>query len=134
MESKTVRLMTCESPVEANLIKGRLENEGIRCFITNENFSGLMPNYNNIMGAGAEIIIDKRDYEKAQELLELNKKRDLLCPHCKSSNVRMSLGKNWFRKLVVIVISLFSAVPFNNINSGYYCKDCGREFRNMVNS
>ncbi|MDQ2177301.1 DUF2007 domain-containing protein [Marinifilum sp. D714] len=127
---KTKRLMTCESPIEANIIKGRLENEGIRCFVTNENFSNLMPHYNRILGSGAELMIDQDDYKKAVEILELNSRKEIVCPNCNSKNIKMSLGKNWFKKAVVIVISLFSSVPFNNINSTYMCKDCNIEFKN----
>lgn len=122
--------MTCESPIEANIIKGRLENEGIRCFVTNENFSNLMPHYNRILGSGAEIMIDKDDYTKASEILELNSTKEVYCPNCNSNNIKISLGKNWFKKLVIIMISLFSSVPFNNINSTYWCKDCKSEFKN----
>lgn len=122
--------MTCESPIEANIIKGRLENEGIRCFVTNENFSNLMPHYNRILGSGAEIMIDKDDYTKASEILELNSTKEVYCPNCNSNNIKINLGKNWIKKLVIIMISLFSSVPFNNINSTYWCKDCKSEFKN----
>ena len=127
---KTIRLMTCESPIEANIIKGRLENEGIRCFVTNENFSNLMPHYNRILGSGADLMINKEDYEKAAKILDLNSSKDVVCPNCNSSNIKISLGNNWFKKAIVIVISLFYSVPFNNINSIYLCKDCKTEFKN----
>ncbi len=51
----TVVLKTCNTPFEANLIKGMLENKDINCFLTNENFSNLMPHYNGIMGAGVQV-------------------------------------------------------------------------------
>lgn len=123
-----VRLITCENTIEANLVKGRLENEGINCFLTNENFANLMPHYNRILGAGVQIMINETDLEKAVELLELNKNKELYCPNCNSKNVKVSLGKNKFKKIFAIILSLFSGVPFNNINSINRCADCKTEF------
>ncbi|WP_430817624.1 DUF2007 domain-containing protein [Carboxylicivirga sp. RSCT41] len=70
--------MTCDSAVEANIIKGRLENEGIECFIANDNFSNLMPKYNNIMGSGAQILIGENDLELAMQTLEMGTKKQLI--------------------------------------------------------
>ncbi len=122
--------MTFESPIEANIVKGRLENEGIPCFVTNENFSNLMPHYNRILDSGVQLMIRQTDYQKAVEILELNKEKELLCPNCNSKNVGISLGKNWFKKIVVIFVSLLSVIPFNNISGNYLCKDCKSEFKN----
>ncbi len=122
--------MTFDSPIEAHLVKGRLENEGIPCFVTNENFSNLMPHYNRILDSGVQLMIRETDYNKAVTLLELNKEKELVCPHCNSTNIKIFLGKNWPQKVVVIIVSLFSFVPFNNINATYLCRDCRTEFMN----
>jgi len=122
--------MTCDSPIEASIIKGRLDNEGIYCFITNENFSNLMPQFNRILNSGAQIMIDESDYQKAVDILELNTNKELVCPNCKSKSIKLQLGNNWFRKIAVIFMSLLSGVPFNNINTTYVCKDCKTEFKN----
>jgi len=34
---ETICLISCYSVFEANVIKGKLESEGIECFLTNEN-------------------------------------------------------------------------------------------------
>jgi DNA-directed RNA polymerase subunit RPC12/RpoP len=125
---KSVRLLTCENPIEANIIKGRLENEGINCFLTNENFSNLMPHYNRILGAGVQIMISETDFEKAIELLEINVRKELVCPNCNSKNIKVSLGKNKAKKIFAVFLSLFSGVPFNNISSINRCADCKTEF------
>ena len=65
----TIRLTTCDNAVEANMIKNLLTNEGITCFLTNENFTSLMPNYTGMMGAGIQIMIDEKDAEKASGFL-----------------------------------------------------------------
>lgn len=123
-----IRLMTCDSSVEANLIKGRLKNEGIETFITNENFSNLMPHYNRILNSGIQIMISDLDYDTASKILELNTKQEHVCPNCQSSKIKFSLGKNKIRKIFVIIISLLISTPFNNLKSVYKCQDCKTEF------
>ena len=66
---KAIKLTTCGSSIEANIIKGRLNNEGIYCFITNEHFTTLMPHYNQIIGGAAQIMVNEKDYEKATEIM-----------------------------------------------------------------
>jgi hypothetical protein len=123
-----VRLVICDNVVEANLIKGRLENEGIYCFIINENFSTLMPHYSRMLGAGIQIMVSDKDYEQAIEVLQLNIKQENVCPNFGSSKVKIGLGRNKFKKIIAIIISVLSGIPFNNINSSFQCKDCKTEF------
>ncbi|MRT94480.1 DUF2007 domain-containing protein [Ancylomarina sp. 16SWW S1-10-2] len=123
-----IRLMTCDTAVEAYLIKGRLKNEGIETFITNENFSNLMPHYTRILNSGIQIMISDADYAEASKILELNIKQELICPECQSTNIKFSLGKNKIKKIFVILISLFISIPFNNLKTVYKCQDCKAEF------
>jgi hypothetical protein len=126
----TTILTTCNNVIEANLIKGMLENNGIKCFLTNENFSSLMPHYNGMMGAGVQIIIDEKDMPQAKELLLSEpKESDLECPSCGSSNVSFGLGSNWIKKFLAILFSLFIWMPFGNIKRIYYCQECKTEFK-----
>ena len=69
---KVIRLMTCESAFKANLIKAKLESEGIPSFVTNENFSALLPNFNRFLGVGIQVMIFESDLERAKEILELS--------------------------------------------------------------
>lgn len=126
---KIIRLITCDTSIEAHILKGRLESEGISCFLTNENFSNLMPHYNRIFGSGTQVMVDESDFEKASQILDLNVKRELICPNCNSTNIKIGLGKNKFYLLFFLIISIFSGILFNNINNVYCCKDCGTEFK-----
>jgi hypothetical protein len=67
---KVIRLMTCKTAFEANLIKGRLENEGIPSFLTGENFTTLMPNFLGSFGSGVQVMVFEKDKEKADEVLK----------------------------------------------------------------
>ncbi len=126
----TIILTTCYNSFEANLIKGMLGNNDIRCFLTNENFSNLMPHYNGIMGAGIQVMIEDRDLEKAQALMLVQSKEDeIVCPNCNSSNIQFGLGNNKVKKIFLVLISLFTWIPFGNMRNIYYCQNCKTEFK-----
>ncbi len=127
---KTVRLLTCENTIEAHFIKGRLLNEGIDCFLTNQNFTILMPLYNNMMGSGIQIIINEDDYSKARGIIAdkiYPDNTELICPNCGSSNIKLGLGRSKGFKIFNIIIALISFLPIGNIKPKYSCKDCKTE-------
>ena len=127
---KTVRLITCTDLMEAHLIKDQLNNEGIECFLTNQNFTNLMPIYNNMLGSGIQIIINENNLVRASELisdkLEPNN-ADLICPHCGSNEIGLGIGKRNGFKFFSILISILTMLPFGNIKPKYYCIKCKEE-------
>ena len=129
---RTVTLLTCDNLTEAHLIKGKLLNEGINCFLTNENFTNLMPLYNNMMGSGIQIMLNEEDFFKAREIikdkLEPNN-QELVCPNCGSENIALGLGKRKGFKIFNIIIAILSFFPLGNLKPKYYCKDCKIEIR-----
>lgn len=54
--------------IEANLLKHKLENNGIACVLVDENMVGLHPMYDPALG-GIKVKVRKEDYEKALEIL-----------------------------------------------------------------
>ncbi len=127
---KTIRLLACDNLTEAYLIKARLNNAGIECFLTNQNFTNLMPIYNNMLGSGIQVVINENDLTAARELLKdkLNPERiDLLCPNCDSSNVIIEKYKG--SKILNLLISVFTSIPIGNLKPTYYCKDCKTEIK-----
>jgi hypothetical protein len=126
----TTILTTCNNSIEASLIKGMLENNGIHSFLTNENFSGLMPNCNGIMGAGVQIVIDDFDLDAATKLISSQETTNkIICPNCQSSNTRFGLGTNKIKKVFTVIFSLIFWIPFGNVKNTYYCQDCKTEFK-----
>lgn len=125
----TILLTTCTNSIDANILKGMLESNDIECFLANENFTGLMPNYYGIMGSGVMIYINKTDEEKAKNLLSSQNHEDLVvCPHCGSTNITFGFGQNKFRKIMAIVCSILVWVPFGNVKASNFCNDCKNEF------
>lgn len=128
---KTIRLITCDNLSEAYLIKDRLINEGIDCFVTNENFTNLMPIYNGMMGAGIQIMVKEIDLDNARKIIndKLNpSKTNLTCPNCNSDQIKIGIGKNKNLILTNIFLTILTAIPFGNIKPKYFCKSCQQEF------
>ena len=64
-----------DNAFEAHLLKTKLENEGIPCYLFDENIVGLNPFYNFAVG-GIKLKISEQD--KEQVLAFLNNKSELL--------------------------------------------------------
>lgn len=68
---KTVKLITCNDAMEAHILQGALENEGIESVLHNENFSFLYRSYVSSI-AGVDILVVDEDYDKAVRVLKQN--------------------------------------------------------------
>lgn len=66
---KIIKLMSCNDSFEANLIKARLEDAGIPCFLTNENFSSLYPMFPPAWKE-IQVMLREEDLDKALVILE----------------------------------------------------------------
>jgi len=131
-KTKTISLITCDNITEAYFIKDRLNNEGVDCFLANQNFTNLMPVYNNILGSGIQIFVMDSDYGEARKLLAdklVPEKIELICPYCGSDEISLGLGKHKILKFFNILIAILIVIPLGNIKPGYYCKKCKREIR-----
>jgi len=64
-----VVLITCQDAIEANIFKGVLENAGIECYLSGENFSAVMPSNIGALG-GVQVLVDENDLEKAKLLIK----------------------------------------------------------------
>lgn len=73
-DKSTIRLMSCNSVPEAHMIKGRLNNEGIDCFLKNEESTNVLPMFNNMNGGGVQIMVFEKDRDRAEQIIneELN--------------------------------------------------------------
>lgn len=124
---KTVILTTCETAVEAHLIKHKLEIEQIDCFIANENFATMMPHLYRMLGNGVQVVVNESDWERASQLISYRTiNEQVTCPNCNSFNIAFGLSK---KRWLWVAISLLFGTPFNNLNNRFYCKECGTEFK-----
>ncbi|NVO20822.1 MAG: DUF2007 domain-containing protein [Bacteroidetes bacterium] len=88
------------------MVKNLLANEGIDCFLTNENFTSLMPGYNGMLGAGIQVMIEENNYEAASKFLTNQINPDITkCPKCDSDNISFGLGENKTKKVLIAILS-----------------------------
>ncbi len=138
MNDKIVTLDTFYDPMLAEIIRGRLEANGIACFIADDNTIGINPIYNQALG-GVKLKVFEHDVEKCREILsqpeELALSDDQLhetetaCPYCHSTNVRYGsatqVKANW---LATLIAFLFSTYPLY-ANKAWHCFNCQRDFK-----
>ena len=127
---KTAKVLTCDNHAEAHIMQGRLENEGIDCFFFFLNATTILPQFNNMLGSGIQLIVREEDLEKARIILKDIIEPDnnkLVCPNCGSTNIGLGLGKGKFIKLFNILIAVLMAIPMGNLKPKYYCRDCKTE-------
>lgn len=140
MEDSIVVYSTFYNPIEANIVKVRLEDSGIPCFLTDENVATIQPLYNQAIG-GVKLNVFKKDVETINLLLnepqtliddnaeDITEQQTIKCEKCSSTNVSFGQAtQQRFSIWVAIVSLIFFVYPFK-ANKCYHCYDCGHEFK-----
>ncbi|MBB2147037.1 DUF2007 domain-containing protein [Pedobacter sp. LMG 31464] len=139
MEDKIIVYRTYYNPIEANIVKGRLEDSDIPCFLTDENVATIQPLYNQAIG-GVKLNVFERDVTRINELLaeeennievdnEIPTEDKVICDSCGSDNVSYGQAtKNRFSWWVTILSIILFVYPFK-ANNCYHCYNCGHEFK-----
>ena len=132
---KTVRLITCNDAMQAHILQGALENEGIESVLHNENLSSLLNGYVNSI-AGVDILVAEENYEAAMLILKSNQmipEELKFCPECGSTDLHFGLcKKHRGRTFGAAVASIFGGIPPGKNHWEYVCKACGAAFYNPV--
>lgn len=132
-----VTLQVFDNPIDAHVLKSKLESEGIQSVLFDENMVSLNPLFNITVG-GIKLKISDTDLEQAQELLHtLNKTphtdendQEIKCPKCDSKELytgfkSMKGIKGIFSAFVSFLLAVFP-IYYKTV---YKCKNCGEEFR-----
>lgn len=141
MNDKIVVYSTYYNPIEAHIIKSKLEDSEIPCFLTDENVATIQPLYNQAIG-GVKLNVFERDIDRINALLTeesfdqsfdekkvVNTENTIICEQCGSINVSFGQAtKNRFSWWIAIVSLLLTVYPFK-VNKCYHCYDCGYEFK-----
>jgi len=119
---------------EAQIIKGRLEAEGIKVFLSDNLTIDTDPLVSNAIG-GVKLKVLSRQALKAQYILNSIKKYSLddegntiHCPNCKSEGVELFSTIKDAKSLFWFILGfLFSSLPFYTRHK-YRCENCKTEF------
>lgn len=139
MKSTLITIKTFDNSIDAHLLKMKLENEGITCFLFDENIVSVNPLYNIAVG-GIKLKIEEENIDKAREIivradkavLTKNNGEIVACPNCKSTDFYLGFKsiKNLRGVLATLLAFLFMVFPFYYKNV-FKCKQCGTEFSNL---
>ena len=149
---KNITVLTFTFPHEVAIVRGRLEAEGISCFVKDELTVQIHPFYSNAIG-GVKLQVRESDLTQAIEILKetgyiyeeelsssqepsylkkhnenqqiLIKEGKLICPICGSEEVIKSKKAGW----LFLVTSLLLIFPTPFFRKTYYCFECKQEFK-----
>ncbi|MEJ2882982.1 putative signal transducing protein [Pedobacter sp. GR22-6] len=147
---KIVVFETYYNPIEASIIKERLIDSGIQCFLTDENTIAVNPLYNQALGgvrlhlferdvAIARSILQDEDVQipLAEEVAEFDEtpikipdesRTEEVCPNCGSRDVGyVQATKNRFGIFTTVISILLMVYPFR-AKKTHHCFNCEYEF------
>ena len=116
--------------IDAHIMLGRLQEEGIRCWLKDENLATLYPIWTNATG-GIKLMVASIQVNEAKNLLRLfeeEKRSRYSCPKCNSSNIELISSNrdpaNWLS-----VILGFLVFSYAMATRTWRCFDCSAEFK-----
>ena len=122
--------------IGANILLGRLQSEGINCWLKDENSATITPFLSNSIG-GIKLMVAESQEEQVKDILvsiETERKKKLSCPHCGSHNIEFVTTPrkpgNWFGVLFGLLWASY-AMPIEKV---YHCFNCGKEFETPIES
>jgi DNA-directed RNA polymerase subunit RPC12/RpoP len=120
--------------IEAHIIMGRLEEEGISCWLKDENTVTINPVLTQAVG-GIKLMVAKPQFERALELFqgfEQQRRSRFSCPHCGGSEIELVSSprkpRNWLTALAGAFFGDF-AVASDKV---WRCFQCHSEFEEPV--
>lgn len=129
-------LKTFDNPIDAHLLKSKLESEGIACYILDENIVGLNPLLNIAVG-GIKLMVAVADLDRARLVLEEIDNTPFLtdqdvairCPECGSTNIFNNIKNNeGTRGVLATVLSFITMTYPIYTKKSYLCRDCDKVF------
>jgi hypothetical protein len=120
--------------IEAHILMGRMQDEGIDCWLKDENTVTIDPILSNAIG-GIKLMIPNTQLEQATELwkqYQEEKRQYYRCPSCNSNNIELI---NTPRKAINWITAITTWVLGNYAMAGeqvWHCFDCEAEFKTPV--
>lgn len=119
---------------EAQIVKGRLEADGIEVFLRDNITIDTDPLVSNAIG-GVKLKVLAKDERKAKDILQSIKAYSLddegqpiVCPNCNKQRIELYSTITSFKSLMSFLIGFtFGTLPFST-RYQYVCEDCKTEF------
>jgi Zn finger protein HypA/HybF involved in hydrogenase expression len=129
-----VLLQSFTNYIDAHIVMGRLEQEGIRCWLKDENTVTINPIWTGAVG-GIKLMVPQDQWERASELVQRfmkEKKSRLSCPNCGSHDIELVSSPrkavNWFSALAGFFLGDYAL----SAEKVWHCFHCHAEFKEPV--
>jgi len=116
--------------MDAHILKGRLEEEGIQCWLKDENTVTIDPILTHAIG-GIKLMVEEERFEDAEAIMnsiEAERRANYSCPKCGSSNIEFvttpTKVSNWLGALGGTLLGDFAM----GAKKVWKCFNCGEEF------
>ncbi|HTD94121.1 MAG TPA: DUF2007 domain-containing protein [Chitinophagaceae bacterium] len=129
-----VVIWSYDNYIPAHLAMGRLEQEGIKSWLKDENTVTLDPILTNAVGGIKLMVAESRAKEAWELLTRLQEefKATLACPRCNSTNIEKvsspRKASNWISAIGTFLLSSFAIAA----EKTYHCFNCSNEFETPV--
>jgi DNA-directed RNA polymerase subunit RPC12/RpoP len=134
MQETFVTIAKFQYSTEAEIMKGRLESDGIQVFLKDNITIDTDPLVSNAIG-GIKLKVLAKDEEKAKEILRsinayaLNDDGEpIACPNCGKNHIELYSTITNFKSLVSFLIGFITGTLSFSARYQYKCEDCNTEF------
>lgn len=134
MEEEFVLIGRFQYSSEAQIIKGKLEFEGIKVFVRDNVTIDANPLYSNAIG-GVKLYVNREDEVRAQSILtsisqySLDDNSELIkCPNCVSRTIEMYTSIRDIKSLLAFIFSMIMVLLPVHTQYKYKCENCKHEF------
>lgn len=131
-----VTIKTFDNPIDAHMLRTKLESEGIPCYLADEHIVGINPMLNLAVG-GIKLNVAEEDVAAAISIISESQEKPISdqegaiisCPICQSTHILNNINhQKGFASLLATALSLFSMTYPIYTKKSYLCKDCGHVF------
>ncbi len=140
-DDKIVIFESYYDPMLAQIIRTRLEANGIPCFVSDYNTAEIIPYYNQAIG-GVKLNVFEKDLDRCHEILAIDGDTNdeiypeidhetaavIVCPYCGSNDVKYGTDTEVKFHLPSVLVSFFTGVPVY-FRTAWHCFNCGETFQ-----
>lgn len=131
-----IPIWSYDNYVSAQIALGRLQEDGIDCWLKDENTVTIDPILANAVG-GIKLMVSNDQAGQALDILnslQAAHKASLSCPYCKSHNIELVSSPrkplNWISAITTFFFSSYALA----VEKNYHCFNCKKEFAEPISS
>jgi hypothetical protein len=131
-----ILLKSFSNYMDAHMLLGRMSEEGIECWLKDENTVTLDPLLTNAVG-GIKLMVARNDFEKASALLlqyQKEKRMNLSCPKCKSHDIDLVTSPRKASTWLGAFVGFFTMSLALPLSQDWHCFQCGNEFKEPIDN